>query len=846
MRHLASYGPVAIARAVGVACTVSLHVLIARECGPELYAPVAFFVTVFSLAGLLLDFGNEQQLIREGAASSPRARTVYLTGPALAVVLIAGLLLSAAPLGGTFDIEGVVSIFTFGMPALFFWALQLLPRSAMQHAQRFRAMAGIELTGSLTAWSIAGGLFLSTGNPAYYGLYTLLLYAVRSAGYWLRGGVRPTALSGSLRPATYFGSWKLLAISTANRATTTYDDFMVAGSFGASTLGVYHLSYRVITLMQDFIAGVLGTLSYPVYTAQGDRPSVVYRQFCFDSTLVFAFSAPLLTLLILTADWSIPLVLSAEWSGAVLIFQLLALEALRQSLLPLAGQALIAMSREKVLLRFTLISAAVLLPAFTLLALFDLIIFVAGFLVVNTLLNIYYYVEVLRAFAQPSRMLLFAWLPGAAVSLSIAGMHLLLVVLDAEGAAHALLLLLGALPLAWLLYRRQFTDVAHALRHLRRQGQSDDDGADGAGESGGTRDAPSLVVHTDAAFAEDNTHLREVHEELLRRDRTMRIEELHYRRDVCNGVRRLLGGAGRRTNAPQHVVHLHFPVFCYQADSLPASMLRGSKYLILLAILRVTGMRLVVSLHDAGAHDFPHRRWEAVFLAALFQSADLAITYSSRGAVLLEQRYGRQSRIAVLPHALYRPFPATRSREALRAEMKIPQARTVLLLFGTRRPYKGFDDVVAALRDGPGGEVTLLLAGKDMAPLAERCAEAGIDVRLREGWLSQEVLADCIAAADYGVLPYRRILHSGSAMYLLSHGCPVIVPDRGVFPEYMAACDIGFMYRGGDVDDLARALAAARGRTRESFSQEIRRFAGAHGVEHAAAMLAAAYARVRS
>ncbi len=833
MRHLASYGPVSIARAVGVACTVSLHILIARECGPAQYAPVAFFVTAFSLAGLLLDFGNEQQLIREGAAASGRARAVLYTAPLLAVLLIGALLFAATPLGRAFGIEGLQAIFAYGMPALLFWALQLLPRSAMQRAQRFRTLAGIELTGSLAAWIVAGGLFLSTGNPAYYGLYTLLMYALRAAGYWLRGDVRPADLRGRIHPATYFGSWKLLAISAANRATTTADDFVVAGSFGASALGIYHLSYRVITLMQDFIAGVLGTLSYPAYAAQGARPSVVYRQFCLDSTLVFAVSAPLLTLMILTADWSIPLVLSSEWSGAVLIFQLLAFEALRQSLLPLAGQALIAMSRENVLLRFTLISAAVLLPSFMLLAVFDLTTFVVGFFSINTLLNIYYYVEVRRAFAQPPRLLHFAWLPGAAASLSLLCLHAVLLLLGAEGLMHALLLLIGALCICWLLYRGQFTDVAHALRHVRGRKMGSDPGS-----------ARSVIVHTEAPFPEDNTHLKEVHEALLRRVSDVRLESLHFRDDVVAAARRLFTVAGR-ADAPLRVVHLHFPIFCYRAGTLPGSVLRGCKYLLMLAFMRVAGMRLVISLHDAGAHDFPYRRWEGVFLASLFQSADLAVTYSGRGASMLEESYGRLSRIAVLPHAMYRPVPASRSREALRGELDIPPGRTVLLLFGSRQPYKGFDDVADALRGGKAGEVTLVLAGRDMAPLAQRCREAGIDVRLRDGWLAPDALADLIATADYGVLPYRRILHSGSAMYLLSHDCPVIVPDRGVFPEYFAAHDIGFMYRGGDIADFTRIIEAARKRTRESFLPEIRRFADVHRVEDAAAALAGAYGQLQ-
>ncbi|MCB2203441.1 oligosaccharide flippase family protein [bacterium] len=829
MRHLTSYGPAALSRIVGVACTLSLHVLIARSSGPAAYASVAFFVTVFSLAGMLLDFGNEQQLIREGGATSSRARSVLFFAPLLALIVVMLLGFAATPFEQLFSINGIGTIFLLGLPALPLRALDIVPRSTLQRAQRFTTLAWIDSAGSLSGWVVALIVFFQQRDPAAYGLYTTAMYTVRLVLYWRQSALRMRDVQGTPALRQYFGSWRLLLVSAGDRLTTTYDDFAVARGFGPAMLGVYHLSYRVITLVQDFLAGVLRVLSYPVYAETAYDRELVYRQFCLDTRLVFAVTAPLLVWTICTADWGIPLLLTARWNGAVLIFQLLALEALRQSLLPLAGQALIAISHERVLLRFTLVSVGVLLPAFTILAFFDLTVFVVGFLLINSVLNLYFYIEVRRAFAFPVRQMHLAWLPGLLAAVLTGVLHMLLRAAGLQGAVHAILLFAFSLVLITQLYRLQFADIGVSFRQLLRRR---------AGEA----ESRMCIVHTDAAFAEDNPHLKHVHEALMRMHEDVRILPLHYRNDVTAAWKRRLRGGEDKKN--MHILHIHFPVICYQGKSLSASVARGSRYLLLITLLRVSGMHFVVSLHDAIAHDFPFRRWEAVFLTLLFQSADAIFTYSQNGVDEVARRYGRTAAVHRLRHAAYRTTEVEAERNELRRELGITADHRILLMFGEHKPYKGYAEFVRSLRDQDTMGITLLCAGKGMQQLESVCADAGIEHVIVDAYLTEERLAALIEVADYGVLPYQRILHSGSAVYLLSHGCPIIVPARGVFPEYFAEYAVGVLMSGSGRADIAEMLERVRIHERHEYQAEIRRFLSDHRIEDAGEELYRAYAAV--
>jgi glycosyltransferase involved in cell wall biosynthesis len=216
------------------------------------------------------------------------------------------------------------------------------------------------------------------------------------------------------------------------------------------------------------------------------------------------------------------------------------------------------------------------------------------------------------------------------------------------------------------------------------------------------------------------------------------------------------------------------------------------------------------------------------------------------GRTALENTYGRQMDIHVLPHAMYAAVPSRKSREEMRRELDIRPEHTVLMLLGTNKAYKGFGEFIEALRDVDTDGITVFCAGEDMASLASRCEAVGVEYRIRDGHQSSEELATCIAAADYGVVPYRRILHSGTAVFFLSHGCPVIAPAIGVFPEYLGAYAIGILYRAGDASSLASVLADARQRGRDGYMDEIRRFSDDHTVADAAKQLAAVYMGLRS
>lgn len=834
MRHIEAYGSTLFSRILAAAATLTLHVLMARQLGPSEYAAAALYVTLLAILLLLLSFGNEPMLVREGGLSSQRARSVAFLAPLFAALLAAFIIFASPAIERLFDIPGLAHMLTWGLPVLPLQLLQVVPRAELMRRQEFGLLARTDALSSSVAWLPAVALFLLTADVAALALYLMVLHAIRLFVYLRHSGLRRGAMAGQkIRLGQYLRSWRILSIDTATYLTTSFDDLMVAANLGAATLGVYHLCYRVIVVVQEFFAGVMRMLSYPRYTHAAPDRDRVHAMFCTDTRFVTAIILPLLTAVLLSADVIVPLVLGARWGAAVLVFQLLTIEAMRQSLLALGGQALIALKEERALLRYSLVSAAVLLPLFVLLSFTDLRTFVLGFVAVNSILNGYFYVIIRRSFARPLLPLLYAWLPGLTASVLLAVLLLAFrwwaepspaMVLTAAAAGLALVLSVIA-PMSPDILAS--LGAATGLRRRQRKGT----------------DAVRTLVYVDGPFDETNPHLKRIYGLVAERSADISFRPLHFR----NCMHERFSHA--RNASPEfrtvRIIHMHYPQHLYDGSSLPRAMLRGARSAVLLLLLRLSGYRFVFTLHDEGAHDFRWRRWERLSLTLLLHAADRVTTLSDAGRRMLFEKFGYAGRITVAEHCTYEvPTFSRRRRDEKRGELGIPSDEKTILLFGTVKPYKGYGDFLHACAAMHGVAMTVICAGKGMGELAKGLSRQGLRIVTLDRFIGDEETAALMDAADYGALPYRRILHSGTAMLFASHGCPVLAPRMGCFTDHEKDHYIGLYYTPSDQADLRRVILEAVRGSRDDFTASFTSFHATHSAENEALALLGLYREI--
>jgi glycosyltransferase involved in cell wall biosynthesis len=228
------------------------------------------------------------------------------------------------------------------------------------------------------------------------------------------------------------------------------------------------------------------------------------------------------------------------------------------------------------------------------------------------------------------------------------------------------------------------------------------------------------------------------------------------------------------------------------------------------AVRRLTGIKMVVLLHNLSSHEsFILERFMLKLLAA---SADGVVTLS--GAVTQDVRALMPSTpLLQLFHPLYEPERQMSSVDDARLELNLDLHSPVLLFFGYVRRYKGLDILLRAMpsileRDP---SLRLVVAGQfheDPDFYRNLIGQLGIEksIDLYPGYVSTERSALFFAAADAVVLPYRTATQSGVVQLAYGYGLPVIVTPSGALPEMVRRGQTGWISRDCSSEGFAEAV----------------------------------------
>jgi glycosyltransferase involved in cell wall biosynthesis len=137
-----------------------------------------------------------------------------------------------------------------------------------------------------------------------------------------------------------------------------------------------------------------------------------------------------------------------------------------------------------------------------------------------------------------------------------------------------------------------------------------------------------------------------------------------------------------------------------------------------------------------------------------------------------------------------------------------------LLFFGVIRPFKGLEDLITAFDMIPEDQISnysLTVVGETWEgwTLPEKLiAESRYKNRItfENRYVTDEELAEFLAAADAVVLPYHRSSASGPLHTAMSWGLPVVVTHVGGLPEAVAGYEGAILVPPKDPLALRKAL----------------------------------------
>lgn len=262
------------------------------------------------------------------------------------------------------------------------------------------------------------------------------------------------------------------------------------------------------------------------------------------------------------------------------------------------------------------------------------------------------------------------------------------------------------------------------------------------------------------------------------------------------------------------VLHLHWIDQYVKGENWFVKLIYGLKFLLDVLIVRSSGRAVIWTIHNTVSHNAKFPKLELWIQRRLIRVVNRAIVHSQAALKEISDTYRViPGEAVVIPHGHYRDvYPPAICLETAREQLELPKHAQIFLTFGMLRPYKGIENLLYVWKRQQAKHRTLLIAGKACSTEYEqtlvRAASETDDVILQTQFIPENQLHLYFSAADAVLLPFEKILTSGSLILAMSYGKPVIAPCIGSLSETLAEAD-DLLYDLEDSQGLSEAIESA-------------------------------------
>jgi beta-1,4-mannosyltransferase len=238
------------------------------------------------------------------------------------------------------------------------------------------------------------------------------------------------------------------------------------------------------------------------------------------------------------------------------------------------------------------------------------------------------------------------------------------------------------------------------------------------------------------------------------------------------------------------ILHIHWPEYGLSKRSKIRAFVWILGIVAIVLWANQKGTKVVWTAHNSQSHDRRYPKLESWFWQTFLDQIDGYISLSEQGKELLTKRFPqlKQKPCVVTPHGHYQTvYPNQIDRNVARTRLSIAPSAHVMACIGAIRPYKNIPRLIEAFGEIADSNLRLLIAGLPDSEATKQMilgkAKRDSRVQVRFGMIPEEEFQHYFRAADLVVLPYSKILNSGSALLSLSFRCPTLLPNQGAMME---------------------------------------------------------------
>jgi len=249
------------------------------------------------------------------------------------------------------------------------------------------------------------------------------------------------------------------------------------------------------------------------------------------------------------------------------------------------------------------------------------------------------------------------------------------------------------------------------------------------------------------------------------------------------------------------IVHLHWLYgLCKRNSHYTAVVLSVLILMAKLILIRLFKNKIVFTNHNFGSHETKFKNLENFLTAFCIFISDSVVVHTKAGFDFIRTQYKiRPDKIWIIPHGNYIGYYENSiGRIEARNKLGLGQKEKVFLFFGQLREYKGVEELIVAFKKCKKENYRLIIAGKPQNDKIKTIIDIASknDSRIVTSlkFIQEERVQCYFNACDIVVLPYKKILSSGTILLALSFGKFIIAPKDGD-AIYILSKSVSYLYK---------------------------------------------------
>lgn len=329
----------AIAKYAGILISIVITGVLSRLLTPDDFGtivPVMVLVSFFSILG---DIGIGPAIIQNKDFTKEDTDSVFTFTIIIGGILAVLFFFSSWTVAAIYESEVFVSLCQLLSVSLFFFCAGVVPNALLYKEKKFRFLAIRSFVVQLIAGAMAIlAAFLGAG------LYALVIQSIVSSIFLFIISYREVRLKfrflhidwAPLKKIRSFSSYQFL-FNILNYFSVNLDKLIINKYLGASQLGYYDKSYKLMQMPLQNIPYIITPVMHPIFSGMQDDLERMRINYTKVIKLLAFIGFPLSVLLFFAGRDIIFILFGAQWEASVPVFQLLALSVGFQIILSTSG-----------------------------------------------------------------------------------------------------------------------------------------------------------------------------------------------------------------------------------------------------------------------------------------------------------------------------------------------------------------------------------------------------------------------------------------------------------------------------------------------------------------------------